>query len=242
MAQIFNIYCDESCHLLREDNRAMVTGAIWNPLEYSRKFADNIRDIKEKHGLRRFAEIKWRGVSDSKLDYYFELIDYFNKTAALCFRAVIIPDKSILDHNKFDQTHDDFYYKMYFQMLRAIISDPANRYRVFLDIKDTRSAEKIEKLRLVLSNNLHDFDQEAISIVQNVRSHEVQQIQLADLFVGAVSYANSYAKADPDRSKAKWALIRRLRSLWGISLISSTDKDALKFNLLKWQPQGGWGD
>ena len=39
------------------------------------------------------------------------LINYFFDDDDLHFRAIIIPDKSILDHDKYNQTHDDFYYK-----------------------------------------------------------------------------------------------------------------------------------
>jgi len=240
MGQTFNIYCDESCHLLRDDNRAMVIGAIWCPINLSRRIADDIRDLKERHELKRFAEIKWRGVSPSKLDYYLDLIEYFNREAALCFRAVIIPDKSILKHEEFEQTHDDFYYKIYFRMLESIITTSDNRYRIFLDIKDTKSAEKVEKLREVLCNNLHDFEQDAIPVIQNVRSHEIQQLQLADLLIGAISYANSFSSGDKDRSKAKWEIIRKIKSTIGVSLTQSTDRSAFKFNILKWQGRRGF--
>ena len=33
MSQIFNIYCDESCHLENDREKAMVLGAVWCPVE-----------------------------------------------------------------------------------------------------------------------------------------------------------------------------------------------------------------
>ncbi len=36
MTQIFNVYCDESCHLENDHQSAMVLGAVWCPLEKTR--------------------------------------------------------------------------------------------------------------------------------------------------------------------------------------------------------------
>jgi len=32
MSQVFNVYCDESCHLENDHQTAMVLGAVWCPL------------------------------------------------------------------------------------------------------------------------------------------------------------------------------------------------------------------
>ncbi len=237
MSQIINIYCDESCHLLLGDHRAMVIGAIWCPANISRIIADQIRAIKEEHGLNRYAEIKWRGVSPSKLDFFLALVEYFKITPALFFRAVVIPDKSILRHDDFDQTHDDFYYKIYFRMLEHIITQPDNHYRVFVDIKDTRSEDKIRKLRDCLAYNIRDFDKKVIEI-QSVRSHEIQQVQLADLFIGAVSFANSFMKFDRERSSAKWTVIDKIGNDLRVSLAKTSPIEQMKFNILHWRPKG----
>ena len=33
MPQVFNVYCDESCHLEHDRQKVMVLGVIWWPLE-----------------------------------------------------------------------------------------------------------------------------------------------------------------------------------------------------------------
>jgi len=58
MTKVFNVYCDESCHLEHDRQKVMVLGAIWCPFEKARETAQAIRDIKEKHGLGRDFEIK----------------------------------------------------------------------------------------------------------------------------------------------------------------------------------------
>ena len=100
------------------------------------------------------------------------------------FRALIVPDKSVLHHEQFNQTHDDFYYKMYFDLLKVIFS-PSNRYNIYIDIKDTRSQHKVEKLTEVLRTSRYDFDKKIITRIQQIRSHEVELLPLSDLLIGA---------------------------------------------------------
>ena len=76
---------------------------------------------------------------------------------------------------------------MYYYMLRNIVTQP-NQYNIFLDIKDTRSAQKLQTLKEILCNNGHDFTQQMINNMQNIHSHESEILQLADLLIGAIGY------------------------------------------------------
>ena len=185
----YNIYCDESCHLEHDHQPVMVLGAVWCPTEKAREISENIRGIKKAHSLSPKFEIKWTKVSPAKKDFYLALLDYFFDNYDLHFRALIVPDKTRLQHDLYGQDHDTWYYKMYFDMLKAIL-DPESRYRNYVDIKDTRSAVKIDKLHDVLCNNMYDFERRIIERVQTVRSHEVDPLQLTDLLVGIISYVN----------------------------------------------------
>ena len=229
MSQVFNVYCDESCHLENDHQSAMVLGAVWCPLKKARDIAIRIREIKAHHNMRPGFEIKWTKVSPAKKDFYLDIIDCFFSERNLHFRALIIPDKSKLQHEFFDQTHDDWYYKMYFDMLKVILS-PKARYRIYLDIKDTRSATKIIKLHNVLSNNLYDFSRDIIERVQTVRSHEVEILQLTDLLIGAISYINRGLLT----SIAKQALVKRIQERSHYSLTRTTLLRENKFNLFRW--------
>jgi len=232
MTQVFNIYCDESCHLEHDRQKVMLLGAIWCPFEKARETAQAIRAIKEKHGLGRDFEIKWTKVSPGKIDFYIDLIDYFFAEPDLHFRALIVADKDRLQHKVYDQSHDEWYFKMYFTMLKAIFRPNAS-YRIYLDIKDTRSAPKVRKLQDVLCNNAYDFSREIIQKVQTVRSHEVEQIQLADLMIGAVAYANRNLSG----SSAKQQLVELIREHSGYSLTRSTLYREDKLNLFRWTAQ-----
>ncbi len=170
----YNIYCDESCHLEKDHIDVMVIGGIWCPKNEVRNTSVTIRNIKEKHNLSRDNfEIKWTKVSPANLDFYIDLIDYFFNNKNLHFRALIVPDKTILDQERFTQTHDDFYYKIYFDMLKTILS-PQDKYNIYIDIKDTKSQLKVKKLHEVLCNNMYDFSRKIITKVMQVRSHEIE--------------------------------------------------------------------
>ena len=232
MSKVYNIYCDESCHLENDHQKVMVLGAVWCPQSQRAAIARQIRAIKLKHGLSSDFEIKWTKVSPNKLDFYLDLINLFFKDPRLHFRAIVIPDKSKLNHALFDQTHDDFYYKMYFQLLKIIFCDD-NRYRIYLDIKDTRSQGKVDKLHDYLGNAHYDFNKEMIERVQHVHSHKIEQLQLADLLIGALSYLHRAL----DTSEAKQAIINCIQEKSGRNLICSTLPSEKKFNIFIWDPQ-----
>jgi hypothetical protein len=230
MTQVFNVYCDESCHLENDRQKAMVLGAVWCPLEKTREIAVRIREIKAKHGLSPQFEMKWVKVSPAKVQFYLDIMDYFFDDDDLHFRAFIVPDKSRLRHEDFQQTHDEWYYKMYFDMLKIILK-PDAQYRIYIDIKDTRGGDKVARLHEVLCNNVFDFSREIIQNLQIVRSYEVEIMQMTDLLVGTVSYANRGLTS----SSAKLALVERMRKRSGYALTRTTLFREDKVNLFVWK-------
>ena len=117
MPSEYNIYCDESCHLENDGEPFMVLGAIQCPKDRARYFAEEIRNIKIRHNLNSNLEIKWTKVSKSKVEFYTDLIKLFFASNELKFRGVIA-DKTVLQHSVFHQTHTEWYYKIYFNLLK----------------------------------------------------------------------------------------------------------------------------
>ena len=229
MSQTFNIYCDESCHLEHDHQKVMVQGALWCPIDKAREIAERIRDQKAKHHLPASFEIKWTKVSPAKLSFYQDVVDYFFDDDDLHMRALVAP-KASLRHDAFPgQDHDEWYYKMLFTLLSPLLN-PVDRYRIYLDLKDTRNAAKATKLRKVLCNERFDFDRHLIEWIQPVRSHEVEQIQLCDLLIGALSYINRGLSGNA----AKDALIERIKHRSRYSLVRSTLLSERKFNVFHW--------
>jgi len=233
MTHTVNIYCDESCHLPHDRQPAMVLGALWCNADAAPQHNAWIGDLKRRHRLGRFFEAKWTKVSGAKVEFYHELLEYFFASPTMGFRAWVIPDKSILSHAEFTQTHDDWYYKMYFYLLRNLIW-PETRYHVYLDVKDSRSSAKLRKLHEVLQNANYDFEREVIARMQHVHSHDVGLLQLTDLLVGAVSYHTRRLAGNPGKA----ALVELVRRRTGLSLDRNTLPSERKFNLCVWHPEG----
>lgn len=225
----YNIYCDESCHLEHDDNKIMVLGGVWCQKSEKDKAFKELRELKSKYGLKPTNELKWNAVSESKIDYYKDVLNYYFNNESLHFRALVVPDKNNLNHEAYHQTHDEFYYKMYFDMLKALI-DPRNIYNIYLDIKDTQGGRKVERLKDVLCNNALDFDKKCINKIQQIKSHEVELLELADFLIGAVAYVNRGLQT----STSKLELIHTIKEKTNYSLTKSTLLREEKMNIFIW--------
>ncbi len=212
----YSIYCDETCHLEHDDIRPMALGAIWCPTESKADIFKRLREFKVEHGLKPTCELKWNAVSPAKLDYYMDILNYFFDNKDLHFRTVVIPDKSVLRLQE-KTTQDTLYYEIYFDLLKTII-EPKSSYEIYIDIKDTRSQKKVLNLRNYLNLSHYDFDRDVVRRIQQVRSHEVELVELADFLVGAVCYVHRGLTG----SLAKLALIGRIKARSGYSLQQNT--------------------
>ncbi len=233
-AVTYNIYCDESCHLEHDDINVMVLGAIWCSQSKLHDINQRIKQIKARNGISLTAELKWTKVSSAKLDLYEDLINYYFDDDDLHFRALIVPDKSKLDHERFGQDHDTWYYKMYFDMLKVILS-PSDRYEIYIDIKDTNSYARAQKLREVCCNSMYDFSERIIQRLQPIRSNEVQIMQIVDIMIGAIGYQNRRFPDGFKKSDTKQALINLIMKRSGYTLKKTTFLREEKCNLLVWK-------
>ena len=146
----------------------------------------------------------------------------------------MVPSEQIKrNHAAFHQTHDEWYYKMYFDMLKVILS-PKDRYEIYIDIKDTNSYRKAQKLKEVCSNSMYDFSQSVIQRLQPVRSDEIQIMQLVDLLIGAVGYQNRVFPNGTTRSQAKIDIIELIKKRSNYLLTRTTLLRESKCNLFVW--------
>jgi len=223
------IYCDESCHLENDHQSAMVLAAVACPAAKRKQIGRAIKALKRRHSIPDGREIKWVQVSPATLGFYRDLVSLFFDEPSLGFRGVVVPDKQALDHDDFDQSHDDFYYKMWWLLLTRMIDDQ-QVFRVFVDIKDTHSNVKLKRVHEVLCNAHYDFNNERIESIEAVRSHDVPLVQLADVLAGVLSHRFRGIQG----SQAKQALIDHVKERSGLSLERSTPPGARKFNLFIW--------
>lgn len=232
----YNVYCDESCHLEHDKSDVMSIGAVYCPKDKLREINSRLREIKIENNVPEFAELKWTRVSPSKLRVYKEIVNYFFDDDDLHFRVILIPDKKKLNHQKYNQTHDDWYYKMYFEMLKNILN-PSDSYNIYIDIKDTNSYMKAKKLHEVCCNSKHDFKKHVIRKLQPIRSDEVQIMQLTDLLVGAITHYNRFFDSLASHSSAKAELIEIIKNRTNYSLTATTLYRENKFNIFVWEAQ-----
>ena len=228
----YNVYCDESGHLEHDNLDRMVLGAVWCPEARAATISAELNDIKVNHGLDKHVEMKWQKLSNSKVSFYLDVLEYFFQQPDLHFRALVAADKQTLSHRDFEQNHDEWYYKMYYVMLKPLF-EPDSKYRVYLDIKDTQGISKVRHLHRVIGNSLLDFERSVVTDIWEVRSHQVTMVQLTDLLIGAVQYANR----DLQSNSAKVAFIERLRAYSGYSLTRTTLYREQKVNIFVWHPQ-----
>ncbi len=224
-----NIYGDESCHLEHDGQKAMVLGAISCEKNALTRIKKEIWTLKKKYSLAKTCELKWTKVSPSKVNFYVELINYFFGEASLNFRALIIPDKEKLDHQSFEQTHDQWYYKMYFESLKVLF-DREHNYEIFLDLKDTLGNKKLPVMKKILSAGSKNS---GIKKIQLVRSDEAILVQLTDILIGALSYQARQLHS----SLAKEKLLTVIRGHLGYPLTTSSPFQEKKFNYLIWKAQ-----
>ena len=236
-SRIYNVYCDEGCHLENDRISVMAMGAVTCSHLDVQNIAQEIRALKKAHGLKPSFEAKWTKVSPAKASFYSELIGFFLDDERLRFRGLVVPNKGLLDHARFEQSHEYWFCKMYFTMLHQVFIVP-HRYRIYLDVRDTRGGPKIRNLHDVLVSNLSSFDCQTIERIEQVRSHEVELLQITDLLIGALTYANRSLNT----SSAKGAIVKRLRDGFGQHALSRASAFATtKFSISVWQAQEAAG-
>jgi hypothetical protein len=209
----------------------MCIGYIKVPHQDYEQLKHTIIEIKERH--RTPTELKWNKLSRSRLPLYKELIDLFF-TSSLQFRCIIIKYKDRLNHEDFNQgSHDNFYYKMIYYLLRFHVSE--GRYRVFLDIKDTHGKEKLNKIEEIFQN--HYLGNSPFVSFQHLRSHENVFFQIVDLLIGAVTYRSRPEYNEQSSNPIKVELIKYLEEKSGFTLNEGTEPWEIKFNIFDHQPK-----
>lgn len=226
----FRIYADESSHL--GESPFMVIGAVWCNKNEVRNFTDKIKMLKAKYGIPEKVEIKWAKISGSKEDYYTELIKTFFGEEGVNFRAIVIPTEG-LNHELYNQTEDEFYYKAQYMMLKNVVSklsaNSEKTFRIFLDYKDSWSDTRSKKLADYLQNT-RTLSKNTFSC-QPVRSEQSVLIQMADLLTGAVASANN----NPNKKVlAKQNVIEAIEERAGQKLTDKTPYGVDKFNIFRW--------
>jgi hypothetical protein len=221
MSKTFNLYCDESTHLIHDGHPYMLLGYTSIAYPQIKIAKEEIKSIKAKYNYDK--ELKWTDVHDATYKIYAELVEWFFMND-LEFRAVIV-EKSQIDEARADYTFNDFYFRMYFQLLHTKV-DFQNTYNIYMDIKDSCSSEKLKTLNRIMSYN------SSVGRIQFIRSHESVFIQLSDVLMGAINYNLRIEKGElQGKVLAKRKIIDKIKKHSNISLSETTPLSRKKFNL-----------
>lgn len=222
MKKTFDIYCDESTHLPNDGWPYMLLGYVCIPYPLKKEAKLAINDIKDKY--RFDGEMKWSNINRKTEPMYIELVEYFFRSN-LKFRSIVVK-KSEIDETRDGYSFNDFYFRMYYQLLHYPTIDTCNTFNIYFDIKDTCSHLKLKKLKEILGykSNVRNF--------QFIKSHESQFIQLADVLMGAVNYnLRMNVGSLSGNSESKKRIVALIKRYSNMDLVRSTYKNEDKFNL-----------
>jgi hypothetical protein len=230
---MYNLYIDESCHLEHDRIPVMCIGYTKVKTAEYAAIKEQIKKIKLQY--KNPTEIKWNLVSASRLPLYKALIDYFFETD-IDFRCILVKYKDRLNHEAFNQgSHDNFYYKLIYFLLKSATNPPAKKYKVYLDIKDTRGKDRLRKIEEVLQNKYKG--KSPFIFFQHIDSDENVFLQVTDLFIGAITYKTRKLHLEENANKTKCQLIEYIEAKSGYSLDEGTEPWETKFNIFDHQPK-----
>ena len=225
----YNVYCDESCHLVSNDSKYMLIGAVYCPKNKVKKVNEYIEHLKENYNISNKIELKWNKIDKKTEQLYLDIINYFFHNDDLKFRVIVI-DKTKLDHEKYNQTENEFYHKTYYEMLKYIII-PGNSYNIYPDIKDTNSYYYHQVMLDYLRIKMQDTNKKTIKKVQPIRSYEAPILQINDILIGALSY--HYRNLS--KNSVKLNIINEIKKLYQNDFDTSSYYSNTKFNIFIWR-------
>ena len=226
-----HLFCDESLHLPHDKAPFLLLGLVACPSERVRSAHEELAAIWERFNLPKHLEVKWTKVSPARLDFYHAVLEWFFNSENVAFRALALPDKQRLYAAIPPESRDALYYRLYYQLLRGAI-EQENRYRVFIDLKDTRGREKIAHLTELLRADANDPYGKSVESLQHVHSHEIRLMQVCDLLLGAVGFARR--PVAPNESPAKRALVRFIEERLGYPLTNDSPPGEEKCSIITW--------
>ncbi|MDQ7008730.1 MAG: DUF3800 domain-containing protein [Candidatus Gracilibacteria bacterium] len=227
--QEYNIYLDESS-IDNPKNDFMIIGGLFIKRELRDELKNKIKEIRIKHNY--FAELKWSKFNKKLLPFGKDIIDlFFSYTDENVQFHSIVVDKTRVAYDIFHSEDKELaFYKFIYQLLQYKFKNES-LYYLFLDNKDNSDKDRLKNLEKYLELVLNKrHSKSSIKHIQAYCSKEVQLIQLADFFSGAIGYIkNGFGE-----SEAKKEISRYISDKLGKeNLDFRSRRDEQKFNIFQ---------
>ncbi|HHY54978.1 MAG TPA: DUF3800 domain-containing protein [Chloroflexi bacterium] len=224
----YNIYADEASI---SEARYMLIGGLWSNWGIEPAIRNDLQAVRVQYRLQ--AEMKWTKVSSAMLPAYRAFVDTFFAYEQLSFRCIVI-DTHILDYRRFHRGDKELgFYKFYFQLISRNLTS-GDLYWLYTDERRNRRASRLSTLKITVNRWWQKrAGVEPLRAVEPRRSHDEELIQLADILLGAISYAWNKRTG----SEAKLLLTTHIATQMGWPTLQlSTERLAKKLNIWHWQP------
>ena len=184
--KIIRIFCDESCHLKKDDTNILSLGAISVDEEEMKSIKSEFKRLKSKYNLNENQEIKWTKISKSRFGLYKELISLFSNSNMYYVNLSFFNIDKRKNYTK--KEFDKLYYDAY-EVLFEYITFSNYKYRIYFDKKDTNGKDKLKYLKNAYNSRNNTIKESQILEISEITSDRNIFIQICDLFTGAIAYA-----------------------------------------------------
>ncbi|MBA4496406.1 DUF3800 domain-containing protein [Paenactinomyces guangxiensis] len=233
---LVTIWGDESC---QNAHQYMVLGTIWENTAFTADFERDVHRLKQE--MNFYKEFHWSEMKGHQRCAYKGLVDIFNKymrQGSLKFRALVV-DMSDSKNKREGDDEETHFYKMFYWLIYKKLRT-GHRYDIYLDRKSNSVPGRYQDLERYLNNRMvqdyimnvmeekgarHPFVTASFpnSVVRRVEPRDGAQVQLqlADVFAGAIGYVKngSYANAKQNYSKnAKVDVVDHIEKTLQVSL------------------------
>lgn len=226
---IYNIYLDESS-IDNPKNDFMVIGGIFMQRILRDELKNKIKDLRIKHNF--YPELKWTKINKKNIPFVKDIIDLFfsYNEDDLQFHSIVVDKTRVLYDIYHSWDKEEAFYKFIYQLLQYKFKNDS-LYYLFLDNKDNSDENRLTNLKKFLSIVAEKkYYNTEIKHIQSYCSKEMQLIQLADFFIGAVWYIKNWYWTSESKKEIIDYILEKLGKK---SLDFKSTKEEKKFNIFQ---------
>lgn len=203
------VFFDETGSINDKANRFFCLGMVKCMQPF---FLDSkIREVRERNHF--YDEIKWNTLSMAKSAVILDIIKAVFDTPGIYFSCIVIDKNNV----NFEKEFDNNPYKAYQEFTEILLKQAIDENEILTILADFVTTPKNIKFEVDVKHNINkNLDRLAIGGIHRVDSKGVNIIQIADLFIGAVSYSYKInlklVSGDKNKIRVLSAILRKLET------------------------------